>query len=61
MALPCEPPIVSRETTMLDRLPINTALMGHWQNWLRVLLMVAIAGIAFDLFARRFISLDKEG
>ena len=46
---------------MLDRLPINTALMGHWQNWLRVLLMVAIAGIAFDLFARRFISLDKEG
>ncbi len=60
MASPCAPPIVSRATGMLSKLPLNLGLLSHWQNWVRVLLMVAIAGIAFDLFARRFITLDKE-
>ena len=45
---------------MLDKLPLNWGLLSHWQNWARVLLMVAIFWIAFDLFARRFITLDKD-
>lgn len=33
-------------------MPLNMALLSHWQNWVRVLLMVAIAAIAFDLLGR---------
>ena len=45
---------------MLDKIPLNWGIIGQWQNWVRILLMVAIAGIAIDLFARHFVSLDKE-
>lgn len=33
-------------------MPLNFALLSHWQNWARVLLMVVIAMIAFDLIGR---------
>lgn len=35
-------------------MPLNFSLLSHWQNWARVLLMVAIASIAFDLIGRNF-------
>jgi hypothetical protein len=33
-------------------IPLNWGILLHWQNWARVLLMVAIVGIAFDLIGR---------
>lgn len=33
---------------MPNGLPVNGAIIGNWQNWARVLLMVLIAAFAVD-------------
>lgn len=33
---------------------LNLTILSRWQNWARVLLIVAIGMIAFDLCARGF-------
>jgi len=38
---------------------INPALIGNWENWFRILLMVLIGFVAFDLVTRLFTT--KEG
>jgi len=35
----------------MDKIPLNFDLMSNPTNWIRVTLMVVIAGVAFDLIA----------
>jgi len=44
---------------IFDALPINWRLIGNPLNWLIILLMVIIAGFAFDAGAR-FIAQHKD-
>lgn len=38
---------------------LNTELLSNWQNWARVLLMVAIGTVAFSLGAKLLSKKDK--
>lgn len=45
----------------MDKIPLNFALLSNWHNWARVILMVIIGGIAFDLIASNIGWKTKEG
>jgi hypothetical protein len=45
---------------ILDAIPINWRLIGNPLNWLIILLMVMIAGFAFDQAARLIATQPKE-
>lgn len=35
----------------LDWVPLNFKLLSQWQNWVIIVLMLIIAGVALDLLA----------
>jgi hypothetical protein len=39
---------------------INTSLLGDWQNWLRILLMVAIGGAMLHFAQQLFSTKTKD-
>ncbi len=43
------------------KVPLNFAIMRHWENWVVITLMLLISLIAADIIVGRFTSKPQEG